>query len=144
MWKKIFACFIPLLFLINCSASQKTFTEKEVILKKLSIEKYGATFHLIYNTEKSCSVVVKQEKVTAQNPNPVLQFFIFDMGEGKIVFEDSIAGGKINWKDNDRLEVIVTPGIISTDDNNKLYGYLYNVKLKTKTDINSSTQNPNH
>jgi len=129
---------------MNCSASQKTFTEQEVILKKFSIEKYGATFHLIYNTEKSYSVVVKQEKATVQNPSPVLQFFIFDLEKEKIVFEDNLAGGKINWKSNDLVEIIVTPGIISTEDNNKIYGYIYNVKLKTKTDINSSTQNPNH
>ena len=136
MWKKPFAYFINLLFLINCSVSHKTFTEQEVILKKLSIEKYGTTFQLMYNTEKSYSAVVKQEKVTSQNPNPGLQFFIFDMEEEKIVFEDNIAMGKINWENNDKIEVIVTPGMISTEDNNKIHGYIYNVKLKTKTDIN--------
>jgi hypothetical protein len=144
MWNKSFAYFIPLFFLINCSASHKTFTEQEVILKKLSIEKYGTTFHLMYNTEKSYSVVVKQEKTTAQNPNPVLQFFVFDMGKEIIVFEDNVVGGRTSWKNNDQIEVVFTPGMISTEDNNKIYGYIYNVKLKTKTDINSSTQNPNH
>jgi hypothetical protein len=142
MRKKSFAYFIPLLFFINCSASHKIFTEQEVVLKKLSMEKYGTTFHIMYNENKSYSVVVKQEKATAQNPNPVLHFFVFDLVEEKIIFEDNMAGGKIAWKNNDQIEVTVTPGTLSTELNNKIYGYLYSVTLKTKADKNSSSQNP--
>lgn len=143
MLKKYFALFISIFFLVGCAPSQKSFTEKEINLKKLSIEKFGTMFHLIYNGEKSYSLAVKQERAAALNPNPLLQFFVFDMREEKIVFEDNLAGGKINWKTNDQVEVIVTPEIVSTDENNKIHGYIYDVRLKTKKDLNSPTQNPN-
>lgn len=45
------------------------------------------TIRFIYNTKKSYSIVVKQEKANAQNPNPILHFFIFDMEEEKIVYQ---------------------------------------------------------
>ncbi len=143
MRKMFFPWFITILFLMGCSSSQKTFTEKEVLLKKLSIEKYGTTFNLLYNTEKSYSVVVSQGKASLQEPNPVLRFFVYDMTKEKIVLEDKVAGGKITWINNEQIEVSVTPGAISTELNNNNYGYLYNVKMNTKAEINSSSQNPN-
>lgn len=128
---------------MGCSASQKTFTEQEVLLKKLAIEKYGAVFNLLYNTEKSYSVVVSQRKASLQEPNPVLRFFVYNMTKEKIVFEDNVAGGKITWINNQQIEISVTPGAISTELNNNNYGYIYNVKMNTKAKINSSSQNPN-
>lgn len=138
MLKKYFALFIFLLFLVSCAASQKPFAEQEAILKKLSLEKFGVSFRLSYNIDQSFALSIKQEKTTNQNPNPVLQFFVFDVAKNVTVFEDNVAGGKVRWKNPDQIEVILTPGTVSTEDNNKLYGYLYNVKLKTKADLNSS------
>lgn len=141
MLKKCFALFISLLFLVGCAASQKPFAEQEAILKKLSLERFGISFQLLYNTDQSFALSIKREKAANQNPNPVLQFFVFDVAKSIIVFEDNVAGGKVRWKNSDEIEVLLTPGTVSTEDNNKLYGYLYNVKLKTKADLNFSKKN---
>ncbi|MHB8931577.1 MAG: hypothetical protein ACYC5R_13350, partial [Melioribacteraceae bacterium] len=108
-------------------------------LKKLSLEKFGTSSRLIYNSDKSYSIVVKQEKSTAKNPNPLLQFFVYDIGKDKIIFEESIPAGKIKWRNNRQFEVTITPEMISTEDSNKLYGYIYDVDLGTKTDLNSQS-----
>ena len=135
--------FLVFLFLLGCTAIQKTFNEHEITLKKLSSDKFGSSFQMLYNNNKSYALVVNQEKHGVMSSTSAKQFFIFNMVKQIIIYEDNIADGKIKWKDNDQIEVIFTPGIISTEDENKIYGYIYNAKLKTKTDINSLTQSPN-
>ncbi len=139
MLNKFNALFITFLLLAGCLVTQKTFSEQDINLKKLSVEKFDASFHIPYNNKKSFALVVKQEKSTAKNPNPVLRFFVYEMGKGKIILEESLAAGKIKWKTNNQIEVIITPEMISTEDNNKLYGYIYNVDLGTKTDLNTQS-----
>ncbi|MHB8931267.1 MAG: hypothetical protein ACYC5R_11795 [Melioribacteraceae bacterium] len=139
MLNKFNALLILFLLLAGCSVTQKTLTRQESVLKKLSLEKFGTSSRLIYNSDKSYSIVVKQEKSTAKNLNPLLQFFVFEMGRDKIIFEESIPAGKIKWRNNRQFEVTITPEMISTEDSNKLYGYIYDVDLGTKTDLNSQS-----
>ncbi len=140
---KIWDCLFFTLLLINCAGTDNAFNKQESVLKKLSLEKFGTSFRLIYNSDKSYSIVVKQEKSTAKNPNPLLQFFIYDMGKDKIIFKESFSGGKIKWRSNRQFEVTITPEMISTEDSNKLYGYIYDVDLGTKTDLNSQSTKQN-
>lgn len=132
MLKKRFITFILFLFIINCSGSQKTFTEQKSILEKYAEQRYGTSFNVIYNSERSFTIVVKLEAITSRTPNPVLQFFIYDMLIEKIIFEDNVPGGKIAWNNNYQIEISYTPGMISKEDGNKVYGYIYDVRLKTK------------
>ena len=140
---KILSCLFFTLLLINCAGTDSALNKQESVLKKLSLEKFGTSFRLIYNFDKSYSIVVKQEKSTAKNPNPLLQFFVYDMGKDKIIFEESFSGGKIKWKNNRQFEVTITPEMISTEARNKLYGYIYDVGLGTKTDLNSQSTKQN-
>ncbi len=71
MLNKFNALFITFLLLAGCLVTQKTFSEQDINLKKLSVEKFDASFHIPYN--------------------------------------------------------------------NKLYGYIYNVDLGTKTDLNTQS-----
>ena len=143
MRNKILGCLFFSLFLINCAGTDNAFNKQESVLKKLSLEKFGTSFRLIYNSDKSYSIVVKQEKSTAKNPNPLLRFFAYDMEKNKIIFEESIPAGKIKWRNNRQFEVTITPEMISTEDSNKLYGYIYDVDLGTKTDLNSQSTKQN-
>ena len=142
MRHKVFISFFILFFVVGCAGSNYSIEEREIILNKLSAVKYGNTSRPVYNSDKSFSIVYKQEKAIANNPNPFLRFFIYDMEKQEIILEDSAVGGKIRWRDNDRIEVTVTPGNISTELNDSMNGYIYNVRLKTKTSINFSTENP--
>lgn len=130
--------------MINCSSSEKTFAEKKIALKKLSVEKFGVSFQATYNADNSFALVVKEAKATSQNPNPFLRFFIYGLSESKIIFEDNVAGGLANWENDELIEVTITPGTVSTEEAGKLYGYIYNVISKTKTDRNSSTLKQNN
>lgn len=143
MRHNIWSCLFFSLLLINCAGSDNAFERQESVLKKLSLEKFGISSRLIYNSDKSCSIVVKQEKSTAKNPNPLLQFFVYDLRKDKIIFEESFTGGRIKWKNNRLIEVTFTPEMISTEDSNKLYGYIYDVDLGTKTDLNSQSTKQN-
>jgi len=130
-----------LFFLTGCAGSVTTQDEHLVFLKKLASERYGTATRFIFNSDKTFSIAVKQEKASAQNTNPLLQYFVFDLEKEKIVFEDDVPGGSIFWKDNDRVEVRATPGIVQINDGNNLYGYIYNVISGTKSELNPVSEN---
>lgn len=142
--KYLFLLFSAVLFfLIGCSASPKTFKEQEILLKKISLEKYGTNFDILYNSDKSYSIVIKKEKASVQHPNPLLVFFLYNLASDKIVFEDTVAGGKIAWLNREQVEVSTVPGTVSLEHANNKFGYLYNAATESKADINSSQQNQN-
>ncbi|MCX6169619.1 MAG: hypothetical protein NTX65_09770 [Ignavibacteriales bacterium] len=138
MLNKFFVSLFSILFLFNCAGSGAALDKQDSLLKKLSMEKFGSESQIIYNSDKSYSLVVKQEKSTVKNPNPVLQFFVYGLRKDKIVFEESVPAGRIKWITRNQIEVVVTPGTISTEDK-KLYGYIYNVDLGTKAELNSQS-----
>jgi hypothetical protein len=135
----IFSLLISVVLLIGCAGSENTMDIKNDVLKKISLEKYGPESQISYNSDRSYSLVVKQGKSTPKDPNPFLRFFVYGMKNGEIIFEENLPAGKVNWKNNYQIEVSLTPEVISAKENNKLYGYIYDVRLGIKTDRNSKS-----
>jgi hypothetical protein len=136
MYKKCLLSFIFLFFLTTCSAPTKNFPEQEEKLKTIVQQKYQSDSEMFYNDDKSFALVVKQEKQSTKNPHPFLQFFIYELGENKIIFENSNERGTVRWKNNNQVEVIIVPGIIREGEDN-FYGYIYDARTKSKIDLNS-------
>ena len=135
MQKKYFLMFISLVFVIGCSAPEKTFKDGEIILKKLSAEKLGSPIQIFYNSDSTFALNIRQDKSSSRNPNPSLNFFVYNIKIAKIIFEDSVPAGSAAWINNDEIEVRLTPGIVSSNDANRLFGYIYNVKSGKKSDL---------
>ncbi|MFA7227741.1 MAG: hypothetical protein WC061_01800 [Melioribacteraceae bacterium] len=138
--KKSFVSLIMIILLTGCAASQKTSAEKEVILKKFSADRFGASSETFYNSDSTYALIVGQSKSTSLNPNPVLRFFVYDIKGEVIVIEDGFSSGRVFWKDKSHIEVTVTHGIVSAEDDDNISGYIYDVSSGTRSALKPASQ----
>jgi hypothetical protein len=125
---------------MGCAASEKTFTERELILKKISAEKYGLRFNTFYNKDSTYALIIREEKASALNPNPALRFIVYSIGGEKIILEENLSSGHAAWIDSEQIEVRITGEVISSIEKDNFFGYIYNVKTGTKSDLNPASQ----
>jgi hypothetical protein len=126
------------MLLFRCSAFQNKSSVRRTGLEAVALDKFGAASRVSYNSDKHFALVCAQEARTAQNPNPSLRFFIFDVINEKIIFEDNLNAALARWKTGFQIEVIFTPGMVSKEDAGRPKGYIYDVKTGIKTDLAST------
>jgi hypothetical protein len=140
-------CFIILLLsslcLAGCSHIKNNSEKENEDFKKSAEEKLGKNLTYEYNAERTYALIYKQEKESAQKPNPALKLIVYDLVNSKLLFEDNLSSAKAFWKNDTEIEVRITPGNISTENQNTFYGYIYNVKTSEKTDLKNNKQSIN-
>jgi hypothetical protein len=100
--------FLSICFLASFGVSgQKLNKEKEV---KMSLNEKG-------------NLILHQtiEKPTSSKPFPSVSFYIYDLKKDKIIYEDFISRGKIDWHEGSILKIWKVPGMVkhnhqATDD----------------------------
>ncbi len=123
-----------------CSSAhvQKTLLNKKLEYEKLAEEKYKSNYKFLFNKDSMFVLCVKQFKSTPQFPQYRINFFIFDKNKNKILFEDSISDGKVNWINNFQVKIVRHLGIVSGDEpNNNSRILIYDVRLKKLLPFNN-------
>ncbi|NOZ47414.1 MAG: hypothetical protein GXO79_11620 [Chlorobi bacterium] len=95
--------------------------------KNIAFQKFGNSVLYIINKTNTYVICYKQNKTSAYNPNNNLQFFVFDLLNNKIIFEDVLYNGSVNWIEPFVIKVISKPEMVKEGTSGKT-GYLYNVK----------------
>ncbi len=136
MMQKI-AAFILITILINaCCASETTSVTKGTFqaYKNFAESKLGGSCKIILNSDSAYYAAYSSGKSSEAGSEAPLKFFIYDTKEEKILLEDNLPNGEIEWINENQLKVSTTPGIVSgRDDKNKhAFGYVYDVKQKRK------------
>ncbi|MGE5682288.1 MAG: hypothetical protein ACM34K_15580 [Bacillota bacterium] len=137
----VFVFFLPALILTGCCSSsvekQQSGSENNQTLKsyiQLALSRYGDNVEYLYNSpEKSFVLALSREKESSNNPYPAIHFFVFDIKKNMIIFEDVVPKATVSWKNDHQVEVIVTPAIISTDEQDKPQGYIFDIDKHQKT-----------
>ena len=64
----------------------------------------------------------------------VTEFFVYNTGEKKVIFQDNLANGDIKWKNNYQFIVTTIPEIVKGDDEENIqnFGYTYDVIKRRK------------
>ncbi|NUM80758.1 hypothetical protein HUU42_08125 [bacterium] len=99
--------------------------------------KLGDHAEFLFNQDSSfvlCMKTLNAEKNAQVNS---VSFFIFDLKEQIVVFEDALANVSVEWKSNEQVQVTKIPGTVKKD-NQELKGYIFDVKSKKKIDIQSN------
>jgi len=101
--------------------------------KTLALKKYHSQVVYKLNPDKTYVLCVKK-----QNPKPFvpkqftqLRFFVYDLKTNKLIFEDSLENGHVQWENSNQIKVTITPEIVK-DIEVKEYGYRYNVITRKK------------
>ena len=113
------------------SSSQATASES---YKKIADQKYKNDVDYRFNSLKTHVLCVKKSKPTEKHPFPSLAFFLYDLKENKILFEESSTRGHVKWFNDHQIQISLIPGIVTGDEekNRRLTGYIYDLKLKRK------------
>jgi len=108
--------------------SQKETTDK---YKKLAVEKLGDKVE--YKSNQDGSLILCQTKIDLPKLTGVgVKFFVYDSKNDKIIFEDEIDKGTVNWYSNMQLAMFYTPGIMRTDQARDDYTFIYDLITKEK------------
>lgn len=99
--------------------------------------KLGDHAEFLFNQDSSfvlCMKTLNAEKNAQLNS---IKFFVYDLKEQTVVFEDALPNASVIWKSNDQVEVTKISGAVSKDGQ-KAKGYIFDVKSKKKIDIQSN------
>lgn len=133
-----------LTFSISCSSSKDTSEQIEIDQKKpeedkimdkflsLAKEKFDDKFSFQLNSEKSYILCFTKPHLTDNQLST--QYFLYDLNNEKIIFEEDIGQGSVKWISEHHIQVIPIPGIVKGDEKTEgsASGYIYDIKQKKK------------
>jgi hypothetical protein len=125
----------------ECSSSEETLekTETSEIKKEKSVEiekykelakdKFGDNFSIQMNSDKTYVLCSNVPKSVKDNRPTAVSYFVYDLKNKKIVFEESIPDGNVSWLNEHQIIVTIIPGIVKGDDKEggSKPGYIYDV-----------------
>ncbi len=100
--------------------------EKAEILAK---DKFVQDYEILPNDEKSF-LLCRKVSNRKDELHFTVEYFIFDCQKEKVILEERIIDARVNWFDNENIEVIYTPEIISGDED--IQRFIINVRTKEK------------
>ncbi|MGD9899150.1 MAG: hypothetical protein AB7T22_08485 [Calditrichaceae bacterium] len=130
----ILLLFSGILFFQHCSGSKKSGSQQpaDETYKQLAIQKYQNKITYSFNSDTTLVICARQEKPTSQRPFSNVQFFVYDLINESVVYEDQLPMGSVRWFDKDQLELNTIPGIVSGAEDNGARVYIVNLKTGKK------------
>jgi len=139
MIKQFFYLTIFAFFLFSCTSTKvkNELSNGKSTYKTVAIQKYLSDVNYLFSPDSIYVVCYKMGKQSEGNNLAQLKFFIFNTKTNSIEFEDNSRTDTIEWINNFKLKVSKRPGIISVKPkiNNKLLGYIYNLKKHKKKSL---------
>jgi len=130
-----FLILLTILFLNYCSSNQQMKDNEEKIskikLKEIADERFGNKHYIHYNKDSSYAIVKKQTKARKNEAFLSTTFFIYEIGNEEILYEEVIHRGDVKWFNNNLVEINSIPGIIKGDESMNTKSY-YDVLSKKK------------
>lgn len=111
--------------------------------KKIAEEKFGSGVEYFYNNRQSHVLCAKITRSTAEHPNHAVRFFVFDIKAGRLIFEDSMVDGEVQWMDATRIRVTKRFGMVTKSGERGVQSYVYDVVTQSMMDDikeNTSTE----
>ena len=121
---------MAILMLISCGSSKREsarLTRNEAY-KVVAVRKFKAPIRYIYNDTKSHVLCFNQAKASTRNPFPSLSFFIYDLKSEKVIYEETLDNGSVLWLNENRVQITVIPGVITSAHKKEDTIYIYDLK----------------
>lgn len=126
-----FALVLCCLAVAGCAASSNNEQQNNSGYTTAAAEKYGRDASFQFNEDSSYVLIKKQPKPSAENPYPLLQFFVYDIRQNKAIFEDSVPMAAVSWENNENIRVTITQGQVEESGSGS-GGYIFNVRTIKK------------
>ena len=107
--------FLIFIFVIAGCGNSKDSAEKTPGHIAEARDRFGEDFACEPNTPEDYILCVHHPDTTALSPIPRVAFFVFDMAAAQVVLERGEITGEVRWTAGYEIELILTPGIVTTD-----------------------------
>lgn len=126
-----------LLFLLFGCVTNKKINQKEVLnqgksYEQIAVKKFGEKVEYKLNSDKTYALCEKMILEPLQNPNQLIEFFVFDIQKEEIVYSDKIANIKISWYNNAQLLITRQKGYIADPTDSGKSTYVFDLKSMKK------------
>ena len=134
---KSIAFSIGLLLLVGagCKSTKKAAVVEETTAYMEPAAKLGDNVKYSFNDGRS--FVLAQSTPDPNGNSLSFSFLVFDMKAEKVVLEQTVESGFVQWLSQEEIEVFFTPGIMRNDQSRDDFTTVYNVvtgKSMPKTD----------
>lgn len=110
--------------------------------KEIAEKKFGKNVAYKFNDDRSFVLCEKVNSKSPPNPNRLKEFFVYDIINGVIIYEDKIAKAKIEWHNKTQLLITKQRGYITSPDDTGKWTYVFDLRTKKKIkNMNKNTAN---
>lgn len=130
-----------LTILVSCTSAKKTSVASQENqhgspavekYKTLAMEKYKEGIDYVFNESGSFVMCVHAAKPSAEHPQKTISFFVYDLKNEKILYEESVGDGSVKWKNDVQIEITSKIGIITPSHQSNIIHYVYDVSTQKK------------
>lgn len=131
-----------LLFLLSGCVSTNKLNQQESFLKstyqQIALEKFVEKAEFKLNSNMSYTLCTKMITAPVLNPNQLIEFFVYDIQQGEIIYEDKIANAKISWHTNTQLMISRQKGYIVNPADTGKASYIFDLQSKKKVTLDQT------
>jgi len=119
----------------NKLRKQETFDSTKTY-QQIAQQKFGEHIEYKLNLDKSYALCQKVIPESALKPNQLIEFFVYDIQKGEIIYENKIARAKISWYNNTQLLVVEQKGYVTNPSDTGKLTYIFDLQSKKKITSN--------
>ncbi|MCY1634815.1 hypothetical protein [Marinifilum sp. D737] len=112
--------------------SEKLNESDQITYQQFAKDKFGEEVEFKFNSDKSYVICEKLNSKSQPNPNQLKEFFVYDIINGVIVYEDKIASAKIEWHNKTQLLITMQKGYITNPKDTGKWTYVFDLIAKKK------------
>jgi len=140
--KNILVQLFILCLLFGCvttnSLSHQEALEVKKTYQQIALKKFGEKVECKLNPNMSYALCKKLTPAPLLNSNQLIEFFVYDIQQDKIIYEDKIANVKISWYNNTQLLISKQKGYITHPTDTGKRAYVFDLRSKKKMTPNQT------
>ncbi|MCP4459107.1 MAG: hypothetical protein GY816_13955 [Cytophagales bacterium] len=119
---------LSIFMLVQCKNSKQP---ASVEYQQIAEQRLGSNIQYSPNGDRSMILCYKQQK-DQSNGGYGVSFFVFDNKLKKIIYEEVIDRGTVDWYSDNEVVLFYTPGTMRSDQSRDDFSYIYNLVSKEK------------
>ena len=137
-----------IIFLIFCNCSSSRYVSSNNIktnkgYQVFEEEKIKSGYNLIYNSDSSFVIYQKSSYNESRRPQRTIDFLIYDLIKDKVIYEENIQDGSIDWLNDHVVKIVNRHGIVSQEKNASNFQIqYYDVKKNINVPFDPGIQKP--
>ncbi len=125
-----------LLLISGCKSNQNLFqvngSDSKQIYQHIAHKKYGEHVEFIPNANWTYMLCQKEKSDHQPIPNQVLEFFVYDIKNQEIIYENKMANVKVDWYNNTQLMITNQRGYITGPTDTGKWTYIFDLMIRKK------------